>query len=168
MYWPLFLFPVKQGYANTQLRSFGLTLFSLSSKEAAWPSGQRVGLVIRRSQVRVRLWPLAGFVLGGPEFKSSATHVNSQLGTSCQLGLLILLCYVCVTDPGDGPGGPGSPPPLIFRPNWRPKGRKKVFEIPPPSHFISGSGWPGPALSEGLDLPLCLNYLFPSIWVECL
>ena len=135
MYWPLFLFPVKQGYANTQLRSFGLTLFSLSSKEAAWPSGQRVGLVIRRSQVRVRLWPLAGFVLGGPEFKSSATHVNSQLGTSCQLGLLILLCYVCVTDPGDGPGGPGSPP-LIFRPNWRPKGRKKVFEIPPPSPYL--------------------------------
>ena len=131
MYWPLFLFPVKQGYANTQLRSFGLTLFSLSSKEAAWPSGQRVGLVIRRSQVRVRLWPLAGFVLGGPEFKSSATHVNSQLGTSCQLGLLILLCYVCVTDPGDGPGGPGSPPHLFLDQIDARRAEKKFLRSPP-------------------------------------
>jgi len=91
MYWPLFLFPVKQGYANKPLRSFGLTLFSLSSEEAAWPSGERVGLVIPRSQVRVRLWPLAGFVLGRPEFKSSARLVNSQLLASCQLGFLIRL-----------------------------------------------------------------------------
>ena len=140
MYWPLFLFPVKQGYANTQLRSFGLTLFSLSSKEAAWPSGQRVGLVIRRSQVRVRLWPLAGFVLGGPEFKSSATHVNSQLGTSCQLGLLILLCYVCVTDPGDGSGGPGSPPHLFLDQIDARRAEKKFLRSPPP-----------PTLSQGLD-----------------
>ena len=138
MYWPLFLFPVKQGYANTQLRSFGLTLFSLSSKEAAWPSGQRVGLVIRRSQVRVRLWPLAGFVLSGPEFKSSATHVNSQLGTSCQLGLLILLCYVCVTDPGDGPGGPGSPSLFLDQIDAR-RAEKKFLRSPPPT------------LSQGLD-----------------
>ena len=38
-------------------------------KEAAWPSGQRVGLAIRRSRVRVPLRPLAGFVLGRPELK---------------------------------------------------------------------------------------------------
>ena len=31
--------------------------------EAAWPSGQHVGLAIRRSRVRVPLWRLAGFVL---------------------------------------------------------------------------------------------------------
>ena len=59
--------------------------------EAAWPSGQRVGLAIRRSRVRVSLWPLAGFVLGRPEFKFSATLVNSQLVAFCQLGFLILL-----------------------------------------------------------------------------
>ena len=57
-------------------------------QEAAWPSGQRVGLAIRRSRVRVPLWPLAGFVLGRPEFISSATLVNSQLAASCQLGYL--------------------------------------------------------------------------------
>ena len=34
------------------------------------------------------------FVLGLPEFKSSATLVNIQLVASCQLGFLILLCYV--------------------------------------------------------------------------
>ena len=64
------------------------------SEEAAWPSGQRVGLVILRSQVRVCLGPLAGFVLGRREFKFSARLVNSQLVASCQLGFLILLCYV--------------------------------------------------------------------------
>ena len=62
--------------------------------EAAWPSGQRVGLAIRRSRVRVPLWPLAGFVLCRPEFKFSATLVNSQLVAFCQLGFLILLCCI--------------------------------------------------------------------------
>ena len=37
-------------------------------------------------------WPLAWFVLSHPELKSSATLVNRQLATSCQLGFLILLC----------------------------------------------------------------------------
>ena len=55
------------------------------SGEAAWPSGQRVGLAIQRSRVRVPLWPLAGFVLGRPEFEFSATLVNSQLVASCPL-----------------------------------------------------------------------------------
>ena len=63
-------------------------------QEAAWPSGQRVGLAIQRSRVRVPLWPLAGVVLGRPEFKSSATLVNSQLVASYQLGFLILLCCI--------------------------------------------------------------------------
>ena len=37
-------------------------------------------------RVQVPLWSLAGFVLGRPELKSSATLVNSQLAASCQLG----------------------------------------------------------------------------------
>ena len=65
-------------------------------REAAWPSGQRVGLAIRRSRVRVPLWPLAGFVLGRPEFKFSATLVNSQLVAFCPLGFLILLCCIWI------------------------------------------------------------------------
>ena len=44
--------------------------------------------------VPVPLWPLAGFVNGRPEFKSSATLVNSQVGVPGQLGFLILLCYI--------------------------------------------------------------------------
>ena len=68
---------------------------SLSYKEAAWPSGQRIGLVIPRSRVRVPLWSLAGFVLGRPEFKSSAMPVNSPNWLSpAGLGFLILLCYI--------------------------------------------------------------------------
>ena len=48
------------------------------------------------SWVRVPLWPLAGFVLGRPEFKSSAALINSQLVASCQLGFLILLCCIWI------------------------------------------------------------------------
>ena len=62
--------------------------------EAAWPSGQRVRLAIRQSQVRVLLWPLSGFILGHPQFKSLAMLVNSQLVASCQLGFSILLCCI--------------------------------------------------------------------------
>ena len=68
-------------------------LLSQGRKEAAWPSDQCIGLTIQRSQVQVPHWPLAGFVLSRPEFKSSAMLVNSQLVASCQLGCLILLCY---------------------------------------------------------------------------
>ena len=58
-------------------------------------------------------------------------------------------CFLCfsgyrkpVADPGEGPEGPGVP--LIFRPKWGPKGRKKLFWRPGP-----------PPLSQGLaDPPL--------------
>ena len=49
--------------------------------EGAWP--QSDGPVLE-----VALWPLAGFVLGRPAFKSSATLVNGQLVASYQLGFL--------------------------------------------------------------------------------
>ena len=54
-------------------------------EEAAWLSGQRAGLAILWSQIRVPLWLLAGFVLSCPELKSSATLLNSQLVASGQL-----------------------------------------------------------------------------------
>ena len=59
---------------------------------SSWPSGQRVGLTIPRSRVRVPLWPLVGFVLGLPEFKSSAKLVNSRLVASL-LGFLIIIVW---------------------------------------------------------------------------
>ena len=43
-----------------------------------------------------------------------------------------------VAHPGEVPGGP---PPLIFKPNWGPKGRQKCFETaprPPPPAPLSG------------------------------
>ena len=43
-----------------------------------------------------------------------------------------------MADPGEGP----LPPPLIFWPNWEPKGRKKHFLRPGPIPLIAGSGWP--------------------------
>ena len=46
--------------------------------------------------------------------------------------------------PGEGPGGPA--PPLIFRPKWGPKDRKKIFWGRSPPPLISGCG--------GVYLPL--------------
>lgn len=57
--------------------------------------------------------------------------------------------YSAVADPEERPRGPA---PLIVRVNWGPKAQKNFFETPPP--LISGSGWPPPSLSEGLDPPL--------------
>ena len=52
--------------------------------------------------------------------------------------------YYSVAERGEVPGGPPSP--LIFRPNWGPKGPKKnFFEIVPPPHLISGFGWTPPS-----------------------
>ena len=64
--------------------------------------------------------------------------------------------------------GPGGPTPLIFRPKWGPKGGKKFFWRPPPPPLISGSGWPPhtpppPPLSEGLDSPLIVVFIF--LWI---
>ena len=69
---------------------------STRCREAAWPRGHRVGLLTQQSHVWVLLWPLAGFVLGRPEFKSSDTLVNSQLVVSCQFGISRLLCPICI------------------------------------------------------------------------
>ena len=65
-------------------------------KLTTWPRGQRFGHAIPRSRVRVLLWLLARFVLGCPEFKSSATLVNGHQVASCQLGLLMLLFSIQV------------------------------------------------------------------------
>ena len=68
------------------LSALGTSLLNLvKAMEATWPSGQRVGLAIRRSRVRIALRPLAGFVLGRPKF--TATLVNSQLVASFQFGV---------------------------------------------------------------------------------
>ena len=52
---------------------------------------------------------------------------------------------------GRGPGA--HPPPLIFRPKWDPKGRKKFFETGSPLSQGLDDQAP-PPLSEGLDPPL--------------
>ena len=103
--WQTILIPIlfKNYIKNVSYISRGdLTLNHVINKQKTgsvaewWPSDQRVGLAIRRSRVRVPLWPLAGFVLGLSEFKFSATLVNSQLVAFCQLGFLILLCCIWI------------------------------------------------------------------------
>ena len=50
------------------------------SAMAAWPRGWSAGLAILRPRVQVPLRPLAGFVHGSPEFKSSVTLVLRPVG----------------------------------------------------------------------------------------
>ena len=81
-----------------------------------------------------------------PPFLSVHTisrHFKNLLSGECfwkhALSLTVFTGYVwtvAVTDRGEGPRGPG--PPLIYRPNWGPKGWKKI-------------GRPSPPLSQGLD-----------------
>ena len=60
----------------------------------AWPSGQRIGLAVRRSLVKVLLWALAGFVrLCRPECTSSLTFVNSQLVAFWQVFFLLIAVF---------------------------------------------------------------------------
>ena len=95
-----------------------------------------------------------------PPFLSVHTisrHFKNLLPGECfwkhALSLTVFTGYVwtvAVADRGEGPRGPG--PPLIYRPNWGPKGWKKIGGPSPP--IISGSGWLPPYLSDGLDPPL--------------
>ena len=48
--------------------------------------------------------------------------------------------------------GRGQGPPLFIDQDEAQRAKKNLFETRPP--LISGSGWPPPVLSEGLDLPL--------------
>ena len=56
-----------------------LILNGITSMEATWLHGQHVGLAIQQSQIHIPLWPLAGFVLGLPEFKSTARSSSANL-----------------------------------------------------------------------------------------
>ena len=64
----------------------GPALESTTLREVVLLRGQCIGLAIQQSLIQVPLWALARFVLGRPEFKSSAMLVNSQLVASCWLG----------------------------------------------------------------------------------
>ena len=101
--------------------------------------------------------------------------------------LLLTSWYLSLADSGEGHRGTLPPPPLIFRPNWGPKGEKNYFSrpVPPLSQglddrappylrvwmtglpLISGSGWPGPPLSQGLDdrAPPLSEGLYPPLFI---
>ena len=61
-----------------------------------------------------------------------------------------------------GPGGGGGAPLFFWAQTGAQRAEKIFFQTGPP-HFISGSGWPGPPLSEGLDPPLTDTIVFSKI-----
>ena len=72
---------------------------------------------------------------------------------------------LCVVSGGSRGGARGGPPPLIFRPNWGPRGRKNFFwrlpPPPPPSKDLDDR----PPLSQGLDPALVVGgMLFLPPW----
>ena len=56
-------------------------------------------------------------------------------------GRMKSLANITVAHPGEGPGGL-DPIPLVFRPNWGPKGRNIFFFLDWSSPLFSGCGWP--------------------------
>ena len=84
-------------------------------------------------------------------------HFKNLLSGECfwkhALSLTVFTGYVwtvAVADRGEGSRGPG--PPLIHRPNWGPKGWKKIGGPSPP--LSQGLDNCPPYLSDGLDPPL--------------
>ena len=75
--------------------------------------------------------------------------------TRTQWPVVVFLKSFCYYLPRGGSRGGAQRArlPLMFRPNWGPKGRKKLFETAPSP--------PPPSLSKGLDPPL-LTYLWQS------
>ena len=61
--------------------------------------------------------------------------------------------YRSWSDPGEGPG---RPPPYVWTKLW-PERPSKIF-LDRPIPLISGSGWLGPPLSEGLDPRMQVHY----------
>ena len=62
-----------------------------------------------------------------------------------------------VADIGKGLGEPGPPPPLIFRPNWGPKGRKN-FLFRPGIPLIAG--WPPPVIRMSVSAMFMYGTIF--------
>ena len=86
------------------------------------------------------------------QFTSGATK-------DCFLENICSKKQILVADPGERPAPP--PPPVIFRPNWGPKGRKKVYGDPPFFLFKGLNDRCPPPLSQSLDpaLNIAQNFL---------
>ena len=111
--------------------------------------------------------------LGIPPLMMTELFFSSQASTFLITALEFYISYPPLSDhlrhgltstfvvcTGGSRGGARRARPLISRPNWGPKGRKKnVFEAGPPPPPISGSGWPEPPLSEVLYPPLVCTSL---------
>ena len=64
---------------------------------AVWLSGKHIRLIIRQPWVWVLFWPLAGFVLGCPNLKTSGhtkKFVHSQLGSVWIFILFLIITWV--------------------------------------------------------------------------
>ena len=93
----------------------------------------------------------------GQEWNRYKEHKQAKVKSCVNSHGLFSSLHSTVADPGEGPRE--ACPPFFSRPNWGPKGWKKFFRdqpppLPPP--LISGSGWLGSPLSQGLD-PALLN-----------
>ena len=115
-----------------------------------------IGVTEEQKLVRTFLSSVVPQIIIFPKTKKSYTTVlrghRSHVKVSPFAGQRQYLHFSVILGPwvlqwriqGRNPGGP-APPPLIFRPNWGPKGRRTVFwRPPPPPHLIYGSGWPPP------------------------
>ena len=97
------------------------------------------------------------------EWTDYCTTGNGGKGTAHVVPALIRVCGFSGRSRG---GAWGAQPPLIFRPKWGPKGRKKFFLRPGSPPYLRV--WmTAPALSEDLDPPLGFSVSL-SVWFHVL
>ena len=111
------------------------------------------------------MWTDPGWFIYQLEVRNWFWSLAAWPKTSCirafPLRILVLYGELTVADAGEEPGGA----PLFLDQTEVRRAEKKIFlrPPPPPRHFISGSGWQGPPLSEGLDPPLTDTIVFSKI-----
>ena len=130
--------------------AFAPTLCFAQVSHDRWSKHVRSDYECRRSK---RAWSncilCIPFILSGSSNECWLHTCNACVITTWRLGLRAPLVarknyagsglgpeggVIAVVDLGEGPGG-ARPPPLIFRPNWGPKGGKNFMETGPPPYL---------------------------------
>ena len=119
--------------------------------------GPNVHLFVTPSHVFNASWS-RGDAFGKPSLFYKVSKYQMKGVHNHPMTALSVLKHSSVADPEEGPRW--SYPRYVYT-KLRPEGLKKNFlgkpPPPPPPSSISGSGWPGHPLSEGLDLPLLIR-----------
>ena len=113
-------------FLNTQIPKSWLKKMDGSAIRCHWQikSGVKISLWIRNPNKNIfKIRRSVGLFIRQWAFMRLRVCLNQSR--------TVLAHAASVSDRGIQGRGPGAPPPLVFRPNWGPKGHKKPFLRPP-------------------------------------